>query len=65
MNASDLAELSTLHAQLEELTARVVRGAERYDESPDSAIAGDLFAAERSLVGAGRSLDRAVARLTP
>jgi hypothetical protein len=64
MNASDLAELSTLRAQLEELTARVVSVAERYDESPDSAIAADLFAAERLLVGARRSLDRAIGRLT-
>jgi hypothetical protein len=65
VDPSDLAELSTLRAQLEELTARVVLLAERYDTTPDSAIAADLFAAERALVGAGRALDRAVARLTP
>ena len=65
MDPSDLAELSTLRAQLEELTALVVLLAERYDTTPDSAIAADLFAAERALVGAGRALDRAVARLTP
>jgi hypothetical protein len=64
MSASDLAELSTLRAQLEELTARVVSVAERYDDTPDSAIAAELFAAERLLIGAGRSLDRAIARLT-
>jgi hypothetical protein len=65
MTTSDLAELSTLRAQLEELTGRVVSVAERYDDTPDSAIAGELFAAERLLIGAGRSLDRAIARLTP
>jgi len=64
MTTSDLAELSTLRAQLEELTARVVAVAERYD-SPDSAVAVDLFAVERSLLGAARALDRAVAHLTP
>jgi hypothetical protein len=65
MSTSDLAELSTLRAQLEELTARVVSVAERYDETPDSAVAADLFAVERSLLGAGRSLGRAASRLTP
>ena len=63
MTSSDLAELSSLRAQLAELTARVVAVAERYD-TPNSAIAADLFGVERSLVGAGRTLDRAVARLT-
>jgi len=64
MTSSDLAELSSLRAQLEELTARVVAVAERYD-TPDSAVASDLFAVERALVGAVRALDRAVAHLTP
>ncbi len=64
MTTSDVAELSSLRAQLEELTARVVAVAERYD-TPDSAIAADLFGIERALVGARRTLDRAIARLTP
>jgi hypothetical protein len=64
MTTSDLAELSSLRAQLEELTTRVVAVAERYD-TPDSAIAADLFGVERSLVGATRTIDRAIARLTP
>ena len=65
MTASELAELSTLRALLEELTERLVNVAERYDATPDSAVAADLFAAERALLGAGRSLDRAISRLTP
>jgi hypothetical protein len=64
MSTSDLAELSSLRAQLEDLTARVVAVAERYD-TPDSAIAADLFGVERSLVGATRTIGRAISRLTP
>jgi hypothetical protein len=63
--SSDLAELSTLRAQVDELTARVLVVAERYDDSSDSAIATELFAAERSLVSAKRTLDRAIAYLSP
>jgi hypothetical protein len=65
MSTSDLAELSSLRAQLQDLTARVVSVAERADKSPDSAVAVDLFTAERSLLGAGRALDRAISHLTP
>jgi len=64
MSTSDLAELSSLRAQLADLTVRVVAVAERYD-TPDSAIAADLFGVERSLVGATRTIDRAISRLTP
>jgi hypothetical protein len=64
MSASELAELSTLRALLEELTARLVTVAERYDDTPDSAVAADLFVAERALLGAGRAVDRAISRLT-
>jgi len=65
MSASELPELSTLRALLDELTARLVNVAERYDDTPDSAVAADLFAAERALLGAGRAVDRAISRLTP
>jgi hypothetical protein len=65
MSASELAELSTLRALLDELTVRLVNVAERYDDTPDSAVAADLFAAERALLGAGRAVDRAISRLTP
>lgn len=63
MSASDRAELSTLRTQVEELTARVTAVAERYGDSPDSAVAADLYAAERTLVTTRRSLDRAMAHL--
>ena len=60
---SDRAELSTLRAQVDELTRRVLSVASHYDDTPDSAVAADLFAAERSLSAARRQLDRATAHL--
>jgi hypothetical protein len=60
---SDRAELSTLRAQVDEITRRVVAVASHYDDTPDSAVASDLFAAERSLSAARRQLDRATAHL--
>jgi hypothetical protein len=57
--SSDFAELSTLRAQLEELTARVVAVGDRYRDTDDSAIAAELDQAERALRGAVRALDRA------
>lgn len=57
---SDLAELSTLRTLLDEMTVRVERVADRYRDTPDSAIAADLYAAERGLIAAGRSIDRTV-----
>jgi hypothetical protein len=63
MTTSDLAEVSSLRAQLEDLTSRVVLVAERYDNTPDSAVAIDLFAAERALLGAVRALERALVHL--
>ena len=63
VSSSDHAELSTLRAQLEELTERVVAVAARYGDTPDSAIAADLYAAERALFGARRALDRAITAL--
>ena len=60
---SDLAELATLRSQLEELTRRIEQVAGRYDERADSGVSTDLYAAERSLFGARRALDRAIATL--
>ena len=59
----DFAELSSLKAQLDELTTRVVAVGDRYRDTDDSAIAGELDQAERALLGAGRSLDRAAGML--
>jgi hypothetical protein len=61
--ASDLAELSSVRSQLEELTARVTSIAGRYQETPDSAVATDLFEAERQLAAAGRVIERALTAL--
>jgi hypothetical protein len=55
----DFAELSSLKAQLDDLTARVVAVGDRYRDTDDSAIAAELDQAERALLGAYRSLDRA------
>jgi hypothetical protein len=62
-SSSDFAELSSLRAQLDELTARVVAVGDRYRDTDDSAISGELDMAERALVGAVRSLDRAAGLL--
>jgi hypothetical protein len=61
--SSDLAELTTLRSQLEDLARRVEAVAERYQDTSDSQVATDLFSAERMLVGARRSVDKAIAAL--
>ncbi len=58
--ASDLAELSTLQSQINELLARVTNMAVRYGVTPDSAVSADLFAAERALANAHRAVNRVV-----
>lgn len=60
---SDLAELSSLRAQLDDLRKRVEAIASRYHETPDSGVAAALFEAERAMLSGGRSLDRAIASL--
>jgi hypothetical protein len=61
--ASDHAELSTLRSALEETTRRVVAVSDRYRDTDDSAVAGDLDSAERGLVAARRAIDRALRNL--
>jgi hypothetical protein len=56
--SSDLAVLSSIVAQVDDLARRVTDLAERYGSSPDSAVAAELFATERALATARRSLDR-------
>lgn len=63
MRASDRAELATLRSQLAELAQRCEAVATRYRETPDSAIASELEAAERDLIAAQRALDRATSLL--
>jgi hypothetical protein len=64
MSASDRAELLTLRTQVEDLTTRVTAIANKYGSTPDSAVAADLYAAERTLGSTRRSLDRAMNHLT-
>jgi hypothetical protein len=61
--SSDLAVLSSVVAQIDELGKRVTELAEEYGETPDSAISAELYATERALASARRSLDRAVTLL--
>jgi hypothetical protein len=57
--SSDLALLSSLGSQLEEIGRRITEMAERYGATPDSSLATELFGAERGVVGARRALERA------
>jgi hypothetical protein len=59
----DLATLSSIVAQVDELGRRITELAERYGETPDSAVATELFATERALATARRSLGRAMGLL--
>jgi len=60
---SDLAELSSLRAQVDELTRRVVQIADGYRETEDSAVTNELDQGERALMTVGRALERAAAML--
>ena len=59
----DLAELSTVRSQLEELTDRVVAVADRYRDTADSVIAADLDHAERSMTAASRAIQHASGKI--
>jgi hypothetical protein len=61
--SSDLAELSTVRSQLEDLARRVEAVADRYEDTADSQIASDLYAAERTLVSTRRAVDKAIGAL--
>ena len=61
MTSSDAALLSSLRTQIDDLVTRVLAVAESNGRTPDSPIAVELFAAERSLIAAGRSISRAAA----
>jgi hypothetical protein len=62
--SSDIAELSTIRAQLDDLARRVLAIADRYGNTPDSLVASDLYAADRAIRTALRSLERAADHLT-
>lgn len=57
---SEMAELSTVATQIDELIARVTEVAEQYHGTDDDAAAVRLFEVERSLMGAARSLRSAM-----
>ncbi len=57
---SDLAELSSVATQIDELAERIVRVAQRHQGSDRDDIAVRLYEVERSLHGAGRNLQSAV-----
>lgn len=61
--SSDLAELTALRSQLEDLARRVEAVADRYEDTADSQIASDLYAAEQTLVSARRAVDKAIGAL--
>ena len=60
---SDVAELSSLRAQIEDLTRRVVLISDAYRNTDHSAVTGELDQSERSLTNARRALERASATL--
>jgi hypothetical protein len=62
--SSHQAELSSVRSQLEELRARVEKIALTYQGTPDSAVAAELFEADRALTTAGRTIDRALTALS-
>src|SRR3954466_10891568 len=62
--SSHQAELSSVRSQLEEMRARVEKIALTYQGTPDSAVAADLFEADRALTTAGRTIDRALTALS-
>lgn len=55
---SDLAQLSALSGTLDDLTRRVTEIAGRYTETTREDFAVGLYEVERSLVSAGRRLER-------
>ena len=62
--SSDLAVLSSITTQVDELSRRITALAEQYGTTPDSAVAGELFSTERAFATARRALDRASTLLT-
>ena len=55
----DLATLSSIVAQVDDLGRRITEMAERYGETPDSAVATELASARRTLDRAMSLLDQA------
>ena len=60
---NNLAELSTIRSQLDELTERVVAVADQYRDTADSVVAADLDHAERNMIAASRAVQHAAAKV--
>lgn len=63
-STSDVAELSSVRAQLDEIRERIVAVCDHYRSGPDSAVTNDLDQVERSLLAAARALMKAQSVLT-
>lgn len=57
---TDLAELSSIAASLDQITRRVGAMAEQANLQQEETVSGELFSVERALQGATRRLDRLV-----
>ncbi len=57
---SDMAELSTVATQIEDLVSRITEVAEHYHGTDQDAVAVRLFEVERSLMSASRNLRSAM-----
>jgi hypothetical protein len=60
---TDRAELSALATSVAEVTRRVTAAADRLRGTPRDDIANGLYEVERSLLTAGRKLDRVIRAL--
>jgi hypothetical protein len=58
---TDLAELSSIAASLEQITRRIGIMAEQANDEQEETVSSELFSVERSLQGATRRLGRVVA----
>jgi hypothetical protein len=57
---TDLAELSSIAASLEQITRRVGTMAEQANDQQEETVSAELFSVERALQGATRRLGRLV-----
>jgi hypothetical protein len=58
-HSSELAVLSSIRAQLDDLEQRLRGLADAFATTPDSQVAAELFNAERALRSTARAVDRA------
>ena len=61
--SSDVAELTSVRTQLDELRHRIATLADTYRTETDMTTGTDLFNAERALITAARSIERAARTL--